>query len=75
MWNEGKLKLKNMEKLRRLWIDQIFFDIEYLDETIASGMIHLLSASAIIEVRYETGLVDVISYPKSPAGVQIGGIE
>jgi len=46
-------------------------DRVHLDEASASGMIHWLTATAIIEVRYESGLV--ISLSKPTAGVRGGG--
>jgi len=38
--SEGMLKWKDMEKLRRLWIDQTLFDTQHLDEAIVSGMLN-----------------------------------
>jgi len=48
-------------------------DRVHLNEASASGMIHWLTATAIIEVRYESGLV--ISLSKPTAGVRGGGGE
>ena len=46
------------------------YDTDYLDEASASGVIHWVTAIDIVEVRYESGLVDVTSRSKPSAGVQ-----